>query len=65
MNKTGAPKIEVNEDELPVDAIELLRKCGQSVERFTCVNIDRESHYYRTQEAAQAALLNNQVNYRS
>lgn len=25
----------------------------------------RESHYYRTQEAAQAALLNNQVNYRS
>ena len=40
MNKTGAPKIEVNEDELPVDAIELLRKCGQPIERFTCVNID-------------------------
>ena len=30
-----------------------------------CGPYSRESHYYRTQEAAQAALLNNQVNYRS
>lgn len=31
----------------------------------TCGPYSRESHYYRTQEAAQSALLNNQVNYRS
>lgn len=30
-----------------------------------CGRYSRESHYYRTQEAAQAALLNNQVNYRT
>jgi len=30
-----------------------------------CGPYSRESHYYRTQEAAQAALLNNQVNYRT
>ena len=30
-----------------------------------CGPYSRESHYYRTQEAAQSALLNNQVNYRS
>lgn len=39
MNKTGVPKIEVSEDELPRYAIELLRKCGQTIERFTCVNV--------------------------
>jgi len=30
-----------------------------------CGPYSRESHYYRTQEAARAALLNNQVNYRT
>lgn len=30
-----------------------------------CGPYSRESHYYRTREAAAAALLNNQVNYRS
>lgn len=30
-----------------------------------CGPYSRESHYYRTHALAQAALLNNQVNYRS
>jgi hypothetical protein len=30
-----------------------------------CGPYSRESHYYRTQEAAREALLNNQVNYRT